>query len=153
AIVESLRQHGKPADTPAAAIHWGTTADQRTVTAALAELPVAVQQAGLKAPTVVIIGSVAALRSRLAWAESRPLHGRHVLVTRPREQAGDLVRRLEELGARASVLPAVEIRPPADWGPVDAALRQLDRYDWLVFTSANGVRFFLGRLREVGKDL
>jgi uroporphyrinogen III methyltransferase/synthase len=76
-----------------------------------------------------------------------------VLVTRPRHQAGDLVRALEELGADVDVLPAVEVREPADWGPVDRALGRLASYQWLVFTSANGVHALLRRLRQTGRDL
>src|SRR5205807_2474818 len=85
----------------------------------------------------------AGLRSELAWFERRPLFGKRVLVTRPRGQAGDMVRRLEQLGAAVSVLPAVEIREPADWSPVDRALADLARFRWVVFTSANGVHHFL----------
>src|SRR5262249_15270096 len=146
----TLIEHGKDPDTPAAAVHWATTPRQRTVTAPLRNLPRAVQEAGLAAPSVVLVGSVAALRETLAWAEARPLFGKGVLVTRPRQQAGAMVRRLEELGAEVFVLPAVEVREPADWGPVDRALAKLSSYQWLVFTSANGVDFFIRRLRQTG---
>jgi uroporphyrinogen III methyltransferase / synthase len=77
---------------------------------------------------------------------ARPLAGKRVVVTRPREQAADLVRRLEELGAEVSVLPVIAIEPPADWSAVDSCLRRLGDYDWLVFSSANGVEGFFGRL-------
>lgn len=86
-------------------------------------------------------------------AAARPLAGRRVLVTRPGAQAGPLVGRLEELGAAVLALPAVEIRPPADWSAVDRALDRLDRYAWVVFTSANGVRALVGRMRDTGRDL
>src|SRR5205085_11940924 len=76
-----------------------------------------------------------------------------VLVTRPRHQAGAPARRLEELGAQVLLLPAVEVRDPADWGPVDRALAELASFQWLVFTSANGVEYFLRRLLETGRDL
>jgi uroporphyrinogen III methyltransferase/synthase len=152
-ITRALLEHGKPADTPAAVIRWGTTGDQRTVEAPLGELAEAVQHAHITAPALVVVGAVAGLRPRLAWAEQRPLFGKRVLVTRPRHQAGDLVRRLEELGAVPVLLPAVEIREPADWGPVDRALADLPRYQWLVFTSANGVHALLRRLRQTGRDL
>jgi uroporphyrinogen III methyltransferase/synthase len=152
-IVGQLIEHGKPADTLAAAIHWATTGRQRTVTAPLRDLPAAVQQAALKAPSLVIIGSVVSLRSELAWFEQRPLLGRRILVTRPRHQAADMVARLEELGAVVSVLPTVEIREPADWSAVDRALAALSSYHWLVFTSANGVVAFFRRLRQTGRDL
>ncbi len=114
-IAQMLIEHGKPAQTPAAAVHWATTGRQRTVTAALGDLPAAVQEAGLKAPSLVVIGSVVSLRAELAWFEMRPLLGRGILVTRPRHQAGAMVARLEELGAVVSLLPAVEVREPADW--------------------------------------
>jgi uroporphyrinogen III methyltransferase/synthase len=152
-IVASLIGHGKSADTPAAVVQWGTTGEQQTVEAALGELPAAVQQAGLAAPAVVLVGPVVSLRGRLAWFERRPLRGKRVLVTRPRHQAGELVRRLELLGAVPLVLPAVEIEPPADWSAVDRAIDELPAYQWLVFTSGNGVSAFLGRLRARGRDL
>src|SRR5262249_20136516 len=113
----------------------------------------AVEAAGLRSPTLIVIGPVVAFRERLAWFEQRPLFGKHVLVTRPRDQAGELVRPLEELGATVSVLPTVEIREVADYSAVDAALDRLSRYRWLVFTSSNGVHAFLRRLRQRGKDL
>src|SRR5262245_37814842 len=152
-IVQALLDHGKPPDTPAAGVHWATTGDQQTVEAPLARLPGAVLAAGLTAPAVILIGSVVGLRQQLAWCENRPLFNARVLVTRPRHQAGELVRRLEELGAVPYVLPALEVRPPADWGPVDDAIRHLGGFDWLVFTSVNGVHAFLRRLRELGRDL
>jgi uroporphyrinogen III methyltransferase/synthase len=152
-IVQQLIEHGKPADAPAAAIHWATTARQRTVTATLRELPAVIQQEGLKAPSLVIIGSVVSLRAELAWFESRPLLGRRVLVTRPRHQAGEMMARLEQLGAVVSLLPTVEIGEPSDWAPVDRALATLATFQWLVFTSVNGVDAFFARLRHNGRDL
>jgi uroporphyrinogen III methyltransferase/synthase len=152
-IVQTLLEHGKSADTPAAAVHWATTGDQRTVIAKLSELPAAVQRSGLTAPAVLIIGEVVSLREHLSWFERRPLFGARILVTRPRHQSGELLRRLEELGAVTFVLPAVEVRPLSDWSRVDRAVAELGRYQWLVFTSANGVAALLGRLRQLGKDM
>src|SRR5262249_38341009 len=147
-VVQALIDHGKDADTPAAAIARATTAAQQTLTAPLHTLPRAVEEAGIRPPALVFVGSVVTFRDDLAWFESRPLFGQRVLVTRPRHQAGSLARRLEELGAEAILLPAVEVREPADWAPVDRALADLSRFDWLVFTSANGVHFFVKRLRQ-----
>src|SRR5207248_3305226 len=104
-IVRTLVDHGKAADTPAAAIHWGSTNLQQTVTATLDTLAAAIQAAGLTAPALIVIGPVVRLREKLAWFEQRPLFGQRVLVTRPRHQAGDLVQRLEQLGATPYVLP------------------------------------------------
>jgi uroporphyrinogen III methyltransferase/synthase len=152
-IVRVLLENGKAPETPAAVIEWGTTGDQRTVEAPLQELVKAVSDDGIKPPAIVVIGSVAALRPHLAWFEQRPLFGKRVLVTRPRHQAGELLRRLEQLGAVALRLPAMEMREPGDWTAVDAALSDLSRYDWLVFTSANGVHSLVRRLRSLGRDL
>jgi uroporphyrinogen III methyltransferase/synthase len=152
-LVSMLIEHGKDAETPAAAVHWATTNQQRTVTAPLVDLPAEVRQAELKAPSLVIIGSVVSLRAELAWFETRPLLGKRVLVTRPRHQASDMAARLEELGAVVSLLPTVEIREPDDWTPVDRALAELSSYQWLVFTSVNGVHALIRRLRHTGRDL
>jgi uroporphyrinogen III methyltransferase/synthase len=152
-IARLLQENGKPPDTPAAVIQWGTTGEQQTVAAPLADLPAAVQAAGLAAPAIIVVGPVVDLRRRLAWFEQRPLFGKRVVVTRPRGQAGDLVRRLEELGAVTHLLPVLDILPPPDWSAVDRCLAGLAEYDWLVFTSANGVHALLGRLRAIGRDL
>jgi uroporphyrinogen III methyltransferase/synthase len=153
AIADALVAGGKSGDTPAAAVHWGSTGEQRTVEAPLRELPAAVASAGLTSPTLVVVGEVVRLRQELAWFERRPLFGWHVLVTRPRGQAADMVRQLEQRGASVSLLPTVEIREIDDWGPVDRAIARISDYGWVVFTSVNGVRAFLGRLRQQGRDL
>jgi uroporphyrinogen III methyltransferase/synthase len=152
-IVQDLIKHGKAAATPAAAVFMASTGSQRTVEAVLADLPAAVNKAELKAPAIVLIGDVVGLRRQLAWFEQRPLFGKSVLVTRPKHQTGDVAQRLDELGAVVHLLPAVEIHEPADWAPVDRALERLGNFQWLVFTSANGVHAFVGRLRKTGKDL
>ena len=153
AVVRSLIAAGKDAQTPAAAVQFASLGTQRTVSASLADLPETARSAGLAAPAVILVGAVAAQRAELAWFEKLPLFGRRVLVTRPRQQAGAIVERLIELGAAPVVLPTVEIREPADWAPVDTAIRQLADYDWLAFTSANGVQAFLGRLWALGFDI
>ena len=152
-IARALIEQGKDPATPAAAVQHATSGEQHTIEATLADLPQAVRAAGLSAPAVIVIGSVVSLRSELSWFEKLPLFGKRILVTRPRHQGGDLAQRLVQLGAVPYLLPAVEIREPADWGPVDAALHNLARYQWIVFTSANGVRMFLERLLHQGRDL
>ncbi|HZT82801.1 MAG TPA: uroporphyrinogen-III C-methyltransferase [Gemmataceae bacterium] len=152
-IARALLDHGMAPGTPAAVVHRATTAAQRTVEAPLAELPAAAEAAGAAAPSLVLVGPVVAARRHLAWFEQRPLFGKRVLVTRPRHQAGELVRRLERLGAEVSLLPAVEVRDPADWGPTDRALAALGQYQWVVFTSSNGVHALVRRLRQLGRDL
>jgi uroporphyrinogen III methyltransferase/synthase len=152
-ITGTLVKHGKPADTPVAVVHWASMGRQRTVTGTLASIAGDVQHAGLTAPSIALIGPVVGLRRGTAWCEARPLFGRSVLVTRPREQAGEMVRQLEVLGAWVHTLPVVEIGPPPDPAAVDRALGRLHEFDWLVFTSANGVRALLERLFVLGRDL
>jgi uroporphyrinogen III methyltransferase / synthase len=152
-IVAMLVQEGKDPSTPAAAVRWAATPEQQTLVSTLAQLPGEVQHAQMQAPCLVLVGPVVALRSELAWFEDRPLFDKCVLVTRPSHQAGAMVERLERLGATCIVQPVVEIREPADWSPVDHALANLRHYDWLIFTSVNGVHAFLSRLRHLGDDL
>jgi uroporphyrinogen III methyltransferase / synthase len=152
-IVGALLQQGKPPDTPAAAVHWAGTPEQRIIQACLAELPDRVHSAGLGAPAVVIIGSVVGLRTQLNWFDRRPLFGKRIVVTRPRGQAEELARRLERQGAAVHLWPVVAIADPADWEPADRALRSLASYDWLIFTSSNGVHALVRRLRHLGLDL
>jgi len=153
-ISAGLIAGGRPPETPAAVVRWGTRPEQQTVTGTLADIAEKVAEAGLKPPAVTVVGDVVALRGEgLAWYEGRPLFGKRIVVTRARAQAGDLSRELEALGAEVLEFPTIEIRPPRDFGPLDAAIGDLDRFDWLVFTSVNGVDAFVERLRHHGLDL
>jgi uroporphyrinogen III methyltransferase/synthase len=152
-LVQTLLDHGRDPETPAAAIMDGATAHQRTVEAPLAELPRRVREAGLGSPAVVVVGDVVRLRRELAWFERSPLFGWRVLVTRSAEQAGDLARALRAAGAEPIVMPLVRAVPVSDPGPLDVALDRLEEYDGIVFTSANGVRFFADRARSRGVAL
>lgn len=152
-IVEQLRVHGKPSDTPAALVRWGTTARQRIVSGTLENIVDRVREARLKAPAIVVVGTVVDLRERLAWFERRPLLGRRMVVTRARAQASDLVQRLTDLGAECLEFPTIEVVPPESWNPLDRALERLEDYHWLIFTSVNGVSYFFKRLFERGRDV
>ncbi len=152
-IVPSLLAGGKDGQTPAAIVQCATMGQQRTLVAPLVDLPRRAREEGLAAPALILIGPVVAQRDELAWFEHQPLFGKRVLVTRPRHQAGSMVGRLLELGAVPYLLPTVEIREIQDWAPVDRAIAALPQYHWLVFTSANGVTAFLGRLDKLGLDL
>lgn len=154
-LVAELLKHGKDPDTPTAIVERASTGDQRTVYARLADLETARRNAGLEAPGLILIGDVVRLRPPHPWFESRPLFGQRVLVTRPAHQAGEMVRELEHLGAVVYRWPVVEIRDPADFGPLDEALKQIrdGKWDWVVFTSANGVHALLRRLDTLGRDL
>jgi uroporphyrinogen III methyltransferase/synthase len=102
---------------------------------------------------VVVVGRSVTLRERIAWFETRPLLGRRIVVTRPRAQAGELAARLEELGAEVDLVPAIEIAPPPDPGALDRAVRDAHGYDWIVFTSVNGVRAFFDRMAALARDV
>ena len=153
-ISASLVSAGRSPDTPVAVIRWGTVPEQRTVTGTLEDIAGRVREVNLKPPAITVVGDVVALREAgLDWYERRPLFGRRVIVTRARAQAGELSVELERLGAEVLEFPTIEIRPPEDFGPLDAAIRALDSFDWLVFTSVNGVDAFVERLADHGLDL
>ncbi|MDH5774986.1 MAG: uroporphyrinogen-III C-methyltransferase, partial [Nitrospirota bacterium] len=151
-IVERLIQEGKAATTPVAAIRWGTYARQQTIVGTLGDIVAKVIKANLSPPTVIVVGEVVRLRDRLNWCEARPLFGKGVLVTRPREQAPALSNLLAEQGAEPIECPTLEIRPPDSWVPVDEAIQELSTYDWVIFTSVNGVQAFMERLWFHQKD-
>jgi uroporphyrinogen III methyltransferase / synthase len=148
-IVESLTAAGRPMDTPAVAVQWGTRTCQRTVAAPLSELPDAVAAAHLSPPATLIIGEVAALRTRLSWFEKLPLFGRQVIVTRARAQSAEAVARLSELGAEVVQLPVVEMVAPEYASELEPWVARIESYDWLVFTSANAVNFFISRIDDI----
>ena len=152
-IAAKLMEQGKPGDTPAACVRWGTTPKQQSLVSTLAELPRAVKEAGIKPPAITIVGDVAGLQSELAWFEKLPLFGRRILNTRARGQASRLSLALRRLGADVLEIPTIAIKPPGDAGPLKEAVRSLDEYDWLLFTSANGVDGFFEALNEAGRDV
>jgi uroporphyrinogen III methyltransferase/synthase len=152
-IAAEIMRHGRSGDTPAVAVRWGTRPDQETVTGTLDTIAGRIEQAGLKPPATVIIGEVVALREKIDWFEKLPLFGRKILVTRAADQAAELSDRLRALGADAIELPVIALEPPADPGPLDRSVENLSSYEWLIFTSANGVRFFLDRLDQSRFDL
>lgn len=151
-ILRRLTENGMDPTTPAAVIQWGTTAKQVAVKGTVADLENRVQEAGLGPPAVLVVGKVVSLRERLCWAESRPLWGKRILVTRSREQASELAQSIRDLGGQAIEFPAISVEPPSDWAALDQAISRLPQYDWILFTSPNGVRFFLDRLWHQGKD-
>jgi uroporphyrinogen III methyltransferase/synthase len=152
-IAREIMARGRSPETPAIAVRWATRPDQQTLAGTLATLPGMIEQSGLKPPATIIVGEVVRLRDKLDWFERLPLFGKRIVITRAREQAGALALRLRELGADAVELPSIEIRPAEDYTALDAAVANLGAYDWLIFTSANGVRFFLERLDRSRHDL
>ncbi len=152
-IVRKLAEAGKSLQTPAAMIEWGTYGHQKTVTATLESIVHEVSSENIRPPTVLVVGEVVRLRERLQWFERKTLSGRRFLVTRAREQAGELSRLLEERGGEVVEIAAIEIKPPRSWRLLDQALKRLRQYEMLIFTSANGVEAFFQRLLWKGLDL
>jgi uroporphyrinogen III methyltransferase/synthase len=152
-ICANLIANGMDPQTPAATIRWGTRPNQRTVVSTVKDLPDAIVRAKLGPPALTIIGRVVPLRETINWFETRPLYGQTILVTRTRQQSSDLSEQLEALGAQVIEAPTIEIAPPADLSAVDQAIRGASRYDWIVFTSVNGVAATRRRLDELGLDV
>jgi len=152
ALVKSLLRAGKSASTPACIVSCATYAGQQTIAAPLGQLADAVRAAALHPPSISVVGECVTRREAIAWFEKRPLFGRRIGITRPVAQAASAIERVLELGGEPILLPTIEILPPKDWRAVDAMLARLCEFDWLVFTSVNGVESFLGRLWDIGGD-
>ena len=152
-IAKNLINNGKSPDTPVALVRWGTTARQQTVTGTLETIVEKVKKAKLKSPAIIVIGHVVSLRNELAWFDKRPLFGKQIVITRARAQASSLVSKLSRLGAQCIEIPTIKIAPPEDISPLKKSIKNLDIYDWLVFTSVNGVKFFFDTLFDMGKDV
>ncbi|MBX7072898.1 MAG: uroporphyrinogen-III C-methyltransferase [Pirellulales bacterium] len=144
---------GKPADTPVAIVRRCSWPDQQTIRCVLRDVAERLQLEKLRPPIAFVVGPVAAETSGIDWFTSRPLFGKTVIVTRADEQQNELRRLLEQQGAQVLSSPAIVIGAPADQAAVDDAIARLSSYDWLVFSSANGVRYFLERLILLGGDL
>ena len=155
-ITKKLIEHGRPADTPAAFIRWGTHPEQETYVTTVGEAAETVVRAGIRPPAIFIVGDVVKLRDKLRWFDrpaTRPLFGKRILVTRARVQASALTEKLTALGAACIEAPVIRIAPPADgYAALDGAIAELNAYQWLIFTSVNGVEHFFARLHAAGKD-
>lgn len=152
-IAQYLIAAGRPPDTPAAAVRWGTRPEQDVIAGTIESLAGLIEQHQLKPPATILVGEVVRLREKLDWYERLPLYGTKVVVTRAREQTDTFSSTLRELGANAIELPAIEIQPPADEAPLVRAIASLRQYDWAIFTSVNGVRRFIETLDRTGGDL
>lgn len=151
--MKALVEAGQGADVPAAAVQWAATGRQKSVTATVATLADAVDQAGIAAPAVVVVGEVVSLAPRLDWRAKLPLCGKRIVVTRTREQASDLSSALEKLGADVIELPTIRIAPPSDKRDFAEAVVDAPHYDWLIFSSPNGVRRFFQAFFAVYEDI
>ena len=152
-ITQTLIDHGKAPSTPAALIRRGTTPQQEVLTAKLADIASRALEVGFAPPAILVVGRVVELRETLQWFEQKPLFGKGIVITRPEKQADDLSLLLEREGAYVFHFPTIKIGPPRDWRSLDASLNTLDTYNWIIFTSVNGVQYFFDRLFALSKDI
>jgi len=148
-----LIAQGKPAATPVAIVRHASLPSQQVIASTLGELDQTLAPGKLRPPAIIIVGEAVAARATLEWFTSRPLFGRQVLVTRPEHQAAGLTAQLAELGASVLLQPAISISEPPNWNDIDEVIERISEFDWLVFSSVNGVNYFLERLLETGNDL
>ncbi|MBF0515133.1 MAG: uroporphyrinogen-III C-methyltransferase [Desulfovibrionaceae bacterium] len=151
-ISANLIANGRAPSTPAALVRWGTTCRHRSLIADLATIAGKAKEQGFAAPSLLVVGGVVGLHDRLSWFEKRPLLGKGMVVTRAREQASSLAGDLTELGACVYEFPTIEIADLGDYADVRQAIAELAGYDWLVFTSVNGVKYFWRELAALGLD-
>ncbi|HSB32149.1 MAG TPA: uroporphyrinogen-III C-methyltransferase [Candidatus Sulfobium mesophilum] len=149
-LTQKLIENGRDPDTPVAVIRWGTRPDQRTLQGSLKDIADLVREKDIRPPAVMVVGDVVNLRQELKWYELKPMFGHRILVTREHmEGFGEL----EELGAELVLFSTVEIVPPVSWDELDSCIEKIGSYDWAIFTSANGVKYFFSRLFEKGIDI
>ncbi|AIQ20102.1 HemD protein [Paenibacillus sp. FSL H7-0357] len=155
-ISAQLIKHGRSPETPVALVRWGTRADQETLIGTLADIEAKVKAADFQPPAVIVVGDVVLQRQQLMWVEALPLFGKRIVVTRARSQASELVDRIEELGGEPYEFPVIETVMPEGAekkAKIAEALGALSAYDWVFFTSANGVEFFWRHLAELKVDI
>ncbi|SPQ00565.1 Uroporphyrinogen III synthase/methyltransferase [Candidatus Sulfobium mesophilum] len=149
-LTQKLIENGRDPDTPVAVIRWGTRPDQRTLQGSLKDIADLVREKDIRPPAVMVVGDVVNLRQELKWYELKPMFGHRILVTREHmEGFGEL----EELGAELVLFSTVEIVPPVSWDELDSCIEKIGSYEWVIFTSANGVKYFFSRLFEKGIDI
>ncbi len=152
-IAKKLVSCGRSPQTPAAVIRRGTMNDQRTLTGTLENIAERTKKAQIRPPAIIVVGDVVTLREELNWFETKPLFGKRIVVTRAREQASGFLKELASLGAECIQFPTIRVIPPESWKALDKAINKLSSYEWILFTSPNGVKFFVERLHFHGKDV
>ncbi|MDZ7586301.1 MAG: uroporphyrinogen-III C-methyltransferase, partial [Patescibacteria group bacterium] len=154
-IVHELIKNGRDPSTPVAMIRWGTRSSQETLVGTLEDIVEKVKRSNFKPPAVTVVGEVVNLREKLRWFDNRPLFGKKILInrSRSRDQESRVAALLEQFGAKPIEFPTFITLPLESFEELDAKLDQLEDYDWLFFTSAQGVQFVLKRLRQLNKDI
>ncbi|BCB95969.1 uroporphyrinogen III methyltransferase [Dissulfurispira thermophila] len=150
AITSRLIDHGKSPDTPTAVVRWGTRPDQKTVVSNLKDIAGLVKEENIKPPAVMVVGNVVKLRDKLKWYENKPLFGQRILITR--EYTKDY-EPLEDLGAEVFEFPTIEIVPPESYKELDESIDKIETYNWIIFTSINGFKYFMQRLLDKNRDI
>ncbi len=151
-ITSELMKHGAAADTPVALVRWATRGNQQTLVGTLGTIADQVKATGFKAPAVCVIGDVVKERQTINWFEDRPLFGKRIVVTRTRHQAGGLTKQLSQLGADVIELPTIKIVPPKDLMEFGGMVQDCYKYDWIIFTSPNGVDAFFEMFYKLYND-
>ena len=152
-IVTSLIENGRAPGTPVALIRWGTTPDQETLTGTLSKIAELAEERNFLPPGIFVVGDVVKFCDDLSWFEKKPLFGKGIMITRPEEQSEEFSSLLREEGARVIPFPTIKIVPPDCFDDPDRAIKNIERYEWIIFTSANGAKFFFNRFRELGSDI
>jgi uroporphyrinogen III methyltransferase/synthase len=152
-IAQKLMENGKKPSTPVGIIQWGTRPEQRTLVGQLDTIAHKVKEQGFTNPSIIIVGEVVSLRNKLQWFEKKPLFGQRIIVTRARHQASELSQAIESLGGEAWEFPTIEIVPPSDKKLLLQALNNLASFQWLIFTSVNGVEVFFAELQQQKRDI
>jgi uroporphyrinogen III methyltransferase/synthase len=150
--MERMMKHGKSPETPVALVRWGTTPKQQVLIGTLADIADRAEKSSFKPPAVTVVGDVVRLRDKLAWFDDRPLFGKRLMVTRAAAQAGEFAAMLANRGAAVIECPTIRLIEPEQWEPLDAVLRAISSYDWVVLTSVNAVRCLFRRLETLGLD-
>jgi len=152
-IAQKLMANGKKATTPVAIIQWGTRPEQRTLVGQLDTIATEVEKQGFSNPSIIVVGEVVTMREKLKWFENKPLFGQRIVVTRARHQASELSQAIEALGGEPWEFPTIEIAPPSDKSYLIKAINNLKEFQWLIFTSVNGVEGFFAELKNQERDV
>lgn len=152
-ICEQLIKHGREASTPVALIRWGTLPEQEVLTGTLDTIVKEAKRISFKPPAVIVVGDVVHLQEKLSWVEKRPLWGKKVVVTRARAQASQLVEKIRELGGEAIEFPSIKIAKEEGLNPLYNAFKNIEHYDWIVFTSINSVKIFFDEMFKNNMDI
>ena len=152
--MSELIKAGKDPNTPVAVITWGTYPTQRTLRGTVSNIYDLVRKTkDITSPSVIVIGEVVKLQEILDWYQSKPLFGKTIVVTRPKDQSYEFLSDLESMGANVLSFPTIEITPPRSYNALDDAINTIGQYDWVIFTSVNGVKSFFNRLKYLNKDI